>query len=339
MKKIYALFSILVIGLSSYANPIALPMIDISELFFDESGNWKLELGYYEINESQFPVDSIFLYSTTDTVKLSSYEFYGTSGVMVITADSLDSDFVIKRYADTIKVVSYVKGDSFEDVLIFGSSIGAPIDYPRPGQSLSKYRWCFAKDNSPSIGLVNDTIGMCGTVKGVVYDKFSDPVQNRTIRLDFDFTTTENGEYVARVLSKPSTFDYITYRKGKYTNQSVSMTEHSYIMEPDSTIEFDMHLLDTLGTGVSDIGLSKSPITIFPNPISINEKININIDLPILTSDIWVEIVDLNGKLIRKEKINRKESTVDAPSTGGVYIVSAWLDSQMISSQRIIVND
>jgi len=339
MKKIYILFLFSIIVLSIYANPIALPTIEISELYFDESDNWKLEIGYFEVNQIGFPIDSIFLFSTTDSIKLLSYEFIASTGVMVITADSLDSDFIIKRYADTIKVVSYIMEEPFEDILIFGNISGSFINFPRQGQSINKYWMFYTKDNSPTIGFTNDTLGMCGTIKGIIYDKYSGLVQNKTFRLDYFFETSENGEYSARVYSKPSTLSRIDYKSGKFSTQFVSMTEISYIMEPDSVIELDIHLLDTLTTGINDLTFGNIPIKIYPNPVSINEKININIDLPIITSDIWLEIVDLNGKMVRKEKINQKLSSISTPAKSGFYLVSIWLDSQLISTKRIIVNE
>lgn len=321
------------------ANPIVLPTIEISELYFDESDNWKLELGYYGVNQEGFPIDSVFLYSTTDTIKLPTYEFLQSTGVFVITADSLDFEFIINRYADTIKVVTYVIGELFEDSLIFGNIAGASINYPRQGQSISKYWMYYTKDNSPTIGMLNDTTGMCGTVKGVIYDKYSESVNSRTFGLDNYFETSENGEYSARVYSKPSTFSLIYYKTGQYSTQSISITEISYIMEPDSVIEMDIYLLDILTTGINNVNIANTPISVYPNPISKGGELKINIDLPIITSDVYIEIIDLNGKLINKKKINKNSSSIIAPNKSGFYIVRTLLDSEMISSNRIIVND
>ena len=339
MKKIYVLFFLLTVGLTINANPIALPTIEISELYFDESDNWKLELGYYDVNQNGFTIDSIFLYSTTDTIQIPTYEFISTTGVFVITADSLNSEFHVKRFADTIKVLSYSMGQPFEDVLIFGNLPGATINYPRQGQSISKYWMYYTKDNSPTIGLSNDTIGTCGTVKGIIYDKYSEPVDAKTFRLDNYFETSDNGEYSARVYSKPSTFNRINYKTGQYSTQSVSITEISYIMEPDSVIEIDIYILDTLTTGINDINNSSTPVSVYPNPISKSGELKVNIDLPIITSDIYIEIIDLNGKIIKKQKISQNSSSIIAPDKSGFYIFRTILDSEIISSNRIIVNE
>lgn len=339
IKKIGVLFLTLLTGLSIYANPISLPTVEISELYFDDSDNWTLELEYYDIDQNGLTIDSIFLYSSTDTIKLSLYEFIDPMGVLVITADSLNSEFHINRFADTIKIISYSMEEPIEDMLIFGNLPGASINYPRQGQSISKYLMHYTKDNSPTIGLSNDTLGMCGTVKGIIYDKYSEPVKNKTFRLDYYFETSESGEYSTRVYSKPSTSSRIDYKIGQYLTQSASTTEISYTMEPDSVIELDISLLDTLITGINNINISNTAISVYPNPIQKNEKLNINIDLPINTSDIYIEIIDLNGKMIKREKISQNSSSIIAPDKSGFYIIRTMLDSEMISLNRIIVNE
>jgi hypothetical protein len=180
---------------------------------------------------------------------------------------------------------------------------------------------------------------MCGTVKGIIYDKYSVPIESKTFRLDNYFQTSENGEFLARVYSKPSTFSRIDYKTGQYSTQSVSITEISYVMEPDSVIEMNIYLLDTLTTGINDINIANTPISVYPNPISKSVELKINIDLPIITSNIYVEIIDLNGKLINKKKISQNSSSIIAPDKSGLYIVRTLLDSEMISSNRIIVNE
>jgi hypothetical protein len=339
MKKIYILFFLLMLALTINANPIPVPTIEISELYFDESDNWKLELGYSYINPEGYTFDSIFILSSADTAKIADYFLTGEIGQFVITTDSLTTDFRINRLGDTIKVISYAYGGKFEDILIFGNVLGASINYPRVGQSLSKNGYFYVKDNSPTIEFSNDTIGTCGTLKGVIYDKYSEPVENRIFSLDNYFETSENGEFSARVYSKPSTFNRIDYKTGQYSTQSVSITEISYVMEPDSVIEMNIYLLDTLVTGINDINIANTPISVYPNPISKSGELKINIDLPIITSNIYVEIIDLNGKLISKKKISQNSSSIIAPDKSGLYIVRTLLDSEMISSNRIIVNE
>jgi hypothetical protein len=337
MKKIYAILIQLIIGLKLIANPIALPTIEISELFFDNSNNWKLELAYYGDNQNGLTIDSIYIYSTTDTVKLPNYIFSGYMEIFVITKDSLDADFQIKRQGDTIKVVSYCMEQQFEDVLIFGKCQGACINYPREGQSISKYWMYFVKDNSPSIGGSNDTTGMCGTIKGIIYDKYLTPVSQKKFQIDYQFETSENGEYSTRVYSKPTTLNRLNQVIGQYTTRSVSITEINYVMEPDSVIEIDIYLLDTLSSGFNDLTLNNIPIKIYPNPASERDKLTVEIDLPVKTSDIWIEIKSIDGKLIKKEKVTNTKSQINTSNLNGICILNVLFDKQVISSNRILI--
>lgn len=329
------------------ANPIALPTIEISELYFDNSGNWKLELQYCNYDFIPTSFDSVFIYSSTDTAKIPSnfFEFETTieTAFIIITKDSLNSEFNIDKFGNTLKVATFYSGYPIEDILIFGNATGALINYPRQGQSICKYNHCFVKDNSPTLGVLNDTSGICGILKGTIYDKYSENVNNRIFYIDnLVFETSSKGEFKARVLSKPSVFDYIIYQwisQGITFGISASITEISYVMEPDSVVELDIYLLDTLATGINDINVANTPISVYPNPISKSEKLKINIDLPVITSEIYIEIIDLNGKLINKKKIGKNSSSIVAPDKSGYYIVRTLLDSEVISSNRFIVNE
>jgi hypothetical protein len=291
------------------------------------------------MDPEELTFDSIFLYSSTDTVKVPDNSAPGESGQFVLTNDSLNINFIINPLGDSITVVSYSLDDkSFEDVLIFGDLQGASINAPTSGQSISRYGSAYVKDKSQSIGEPNDTTGMCGTIKGIIYNKDSKPVQNKTFTFDFNFETSENGAFSARVLSKPSTYNRIRYKTGPNSTRSVSIDEIFYVMEPDDVVELDIYLLDVL-TGINDPALENAPINIYPNPVSVNEQLKVRIELPVTTSNIWVEIEDLNGKLIRKEKVSRTESFIETPSRSGLYIISVLLDSKIISSERIVVND
>ncbi|HPW65956.1 MAG TPA: T9SS type A sorting domain-containing protein [Salinivirgaceae bacterium] len=349
MKKVCTLFLLLAFGLITKANPYIPLKIKISELYFDEYGNWQLEL-IYNHYDYQYVIDTVFLFSTTDTVKLSDYISFDSEGIIVVTADSLDTEFYINRFADRIGVYGYMSlvdnsGDYFYDdyfftMIIFGDLYGAFINYPREGQSISLYNNYYMKDNSPTIGLPNDTIGACGTIRGTIYDVSLEPVSSRTFCLDNRFETNEHGEFSARVYSKPSNFHSIYHIVGEgHPNQRVFITGISYEMEPDSVIELDIYLLDTLEVGINDINISNTPVSVYPNPISKSGTLKVDIDLPVITSNIYVEITDLNGKLIAKKKVNEKSSTITAPDKGGFYILTILLDSKVISTHRIVVDE
>jgi len=337
MKKTFTIMLQFIIGLKLIANPIVLPTIEISELFFDNSDNWKLELAYSGDDQNEFTIDSIFIFSSTDTAKLPNNAYTGANAIFVVTKDSIDADFQIKRQGDTIRVVSYCREQPFEDVLIYGNCQGACINYPREGQSLSKYWMYFVKDNSPSIGASNDTTGMCGTIKGIIFDKYVTPVSQKKFRIDYPFETSENGAYSTRAYSKPTTLNELNHVIGQYTTQSVSITEIRYSMEPDSVIEIDIYLLDTLSNGFHSTALNNTPIKIYPNPLSEKDKLTVEIDLPVKSSEFWIEINSIDGKLIKKEKAIEKKCQINTSNLNGICILNVLFDNQVISSNRILI--
>ena len=343
MKKFYILILNLIVGLSIYANPISEPTIEISELYFDNSGNWKLELQYFNYDYIEMSFDSVFIYSSTDTARIPDnfFEFDATTetAFIIITQDSLNSEFNLNKLGDTLKLVTYYSSYPTEDILIFGNVSGASIGYPKTGQSVSKYSNFFVKDSSPTIGEANDTLGVMGTIRGIVYDKNMETVADKILNLEIPFETSENGEYSARVYSRSKSISSISQKTSNNSWHKISITNISYTMEPDSVIEMDIYLQDSLYSGINDMELSSSPIKIFPNPISSNEKLNVNIDLPIETSDIYLEIFDMNGKLYRKTKIIEKTNTINMPSKTGLYLINIRLDSKTISSSKILVNE
>ena len=326
----------LIMGFVSYANPIAFPSIWISELYFTESDDWKLELEYIEGSQNNMTIDSIFLSSTADTIELTKFEFSENNNLLVITNDSLDSDFTIARYADTIRVVSYSSGELYEDILIFGNISGSMIGCPRERQSISRYQY-FVKDKSPTISESNDTSGIFGTLKGIIYNKNSEPVKNRSFCLYHCFETNIKGEYSVRALSRPTVLNKIAYKINDSPTGSASIEELSYTMEPDSIIELDIYLTDTLATGINYASIGDDLAQVYPNPVSENRQFNVMIDLPVLTSDVWLEMFDVEGKLIQKEKITQKNQSIHSPAKSGLYLIIIKLDNQLILSKRILV--
>jgi len=343
MKKISASLITFTIGINLAANVIAMTHIMLSELYFDNSGNWKLEIEYYDVGYG-LTIDSMFLYSGTDTVRLPVYSFIKNEDVFVITADSLESGFRINRDGDCIQLIVYLTGGYAEGYeghsLAFGNHPQAVIGAPRQDQSLARYWYHWVKTNSPSIGYPNDTTGMCGTLKGVIYDKYSTPVSNKTFKLlsdiEIPFETSETGEFSVRALSMPTQLEYIIQR-GEQSSKSISIEDLTFDMEPDSVVFRDIYLQDDLITGIPSPSAKNGPVRVYPNPLPATGKLTIEIDLPVLTADIRVEIASLDGKMILQEKITDSKSIISMPEQGGIFIITVLLEKQRIWSGRVIV--
>ncbi len=337
MKRILIASIGLLILIRVLANPIATPTIEISELYFDDAGQWILELWYDNIDEEEFPIDSIFLISSTDTVKLLNYTFYGINGLIVLRQDSLNSELNINPFGDSLSVVYYMPYFNYYDVLVFGESNGAVISSPRCGQSLSKYMWNFSKDKSPTIGEINDTTGMCGTLSGVVYNLYDEPVADQTFMLNggTQFDTDGFGNYTLRMISKPMSFDWIYYQSDHFL--SVDIEEIAFVMEPDSSVFRDIHLLDSLLTDVDQIPATDSPLKLFPNPLSHSDRLNYEIDLPVKTAKCRIDIYTIVGQLIVSQDLTQASGQIELSNATGILLVNFWMENQMLSSNRIVV--
>jgi hypothetical protein len=320
-----------------FANPIALPSINISELYFDSIGDWVLELNYSLENQEKYPIDSTFLLSSEDTVKLTSFFFKGKAGVYLINKDSLATDFKINRYGDFIAVKTFIHGMENDAVLIFGNYNGAVIGFPRIGQSITRYMYSFVKNNSPSLGEPNDTTGILGTLTGTIFDKNSIPVSERKFVMDFQFETSTSGNYTTMVYSKPSTFNRISYPLKQFSWGVVAIAEISYEMEPDSLIITDIYLLDTLQMGKNEVLKNSFPIKLFPNPLSNSDQLHFEIDLPVKTVDCRMEVLTLDSKLLMTRKIMEKKGEINLGDLKGMLIVNVLMDNRLVSTSRILV--
>ena len=88
-----------------------------------------------------------------------------------------------------------------ENEMLFGDYPNAEVTKPSPGQSIAILGNCYTKDNSPTIGQVNDTTGAMGTLWGTIYDINLQPDPEETFYLRSGFTTSNDGEYFQRVPS------------------------------------------------------------------------------------------------------------------------------------------
>lgn len=336
MKKIILVFILAIIGIRLDANPIPVPTLAISELYFENSNDWKLEIKYDYIYTG-FSFDSIFLCSGQDSVKLPDYPLTGYSGHIVLTNDSLSSAFHINRFGDILRLTTYSSiFFQFTDELLFGNVNGSVIDYPLNNQSISKYSEYFVKDDSPTLGFPNDTVGMCGTITGTVYDSLNIPVPNRKFYLDYQFLTSADGKFSTRVLSKPTVKDYLFYTGTYIGIYTISIDSISYVMEPDSLITLDIRLRDSLLPAGIDAIDATSPVKFFPNPVSRSGILQYEIDLPVKTSVIRVEIMSIDGKLLDEINITEKSGVIKMPENSGNYLLNVRIDNKLIKSIRVI---
>ena len=260
MKKIvWGFFGLLLIGIVLFNNPVEGFWADISELYFDESGKWYLELELGTADpQFQLPIDSICISSLAGVSKIKNINFIDSTSYKVITSDSLVSPLTINQSGDSLTLILY-PGDliSFKrkDMLVFGNRSGSIIDSVNSGYSITcinkKY---YTKDNTPTLGFPNDTCGVCATLTGFVYDKNQNIVIDTNLVLTYTLFFDETGRYTTKVLSRKYGFTQIALWRSSYKVflQStlgapidyLNITNVNFNSNPGDVIERNIYLTD-----------------------------------------------------------------------------------------------
>jgi hypothetical protein len=342
MKQIVITTLSLIIWIKIFANPIPTPSFNISELYFTTENQWVLEVAYYEADSEFFTIDSVWIFSSQDSIKLILPELSGHFGLFLIESENLPSSFNLNRYGDLVLLRTFISMEwevfYIDDFVKYGNYSNAIIGYPRIGQSLSSFSYFFAKDNSPTLNTQNDTTGVMGTLMGTLYYNNSVPVTNRLLKLDFPFRTSETGTYTTRVYSRPTSFNRIYYPVNGYFSHSVGFNTINYVMEPDSVIERDIHLVGNLPSGINSYE-SGNPIKFYPNPVSSSSKLNYEINLPTIAGAFRIELTTTDGKLLLSKKIDGTKGELDLFGATGLVLANLWMRNRLISTSRIVVTN
>jgi hypothetical protein len=360
MKKLLLIiFSLACIAITN-ANPLPSPppVIGLSEIGFDSEGNWVIELGYKNIyNENTYmPVDSIFICSSTGRSKLKNLKFKGYAGLIVVRKDSLVSNLNINPTGDSIQIEYYVFNVKKLYVpLVFGNFKNATLACPQTGKSIASYfvfnnmdmynstsisANVYSIDKSPTLGVVNDTTGMCGTLKGKIYDQNNQLLLNSTHILKtngiFDISPSANGSYSVRAFSFKNKISQMYYNEG--TNLFiVDILPIEFNMMPDSVISVDIHIQKI--TSVDEI--KSDPVTtllISPNPIK-DLLFNYEISIPVKSSASYIELISLSGQKIVQFPITENVGKINLPAntTNGIYTLRLLVNNKNYGTSKIII--
>ena len=238
MKKLLLIIFSLTCFTITNANPLPSPppIIGLSEIGYDSDGKWVIEVGYQNIyNQNTYmPVDSIFICSSTGRAKLKNPRFNSWAGIMVVRNDSLLTNLNINSAGDSIQIEYYVFNVKKLYVpLVFGNFKNATLACPQIGKSIASYfvfnntnhssapiyANVYSIDKSPTFGEENDTTGMCGTLKGKIYDQNNQLLINSTLALGThglydNIQPFSDGSYSVKVFSFKSSISRMYYSEG-----------------------------------------------------------------------------------------------------------------------------
>lgn len=351
MKKIIVLSLIMLAAKLINANPIILPGLVLSELKFNENNNWIIELQYFDVNEGML-IDSIWIKSDSGIAKLKHFQINGVSGILLVENDSLNSNLTINPANDNIQILYSINGNSTHsfDALSYGYE-NSMTKSPKINQSIAAtdidYECSYSLDNSPTIGAYNDTIGMCGTIQGHIYDKNNQLITRSDVGFGYNgianvFTPNSDGSYAARIYSRNNHIKWLGYCKIPLTGgfNSVPIQPLDISIVPDTVVDIDIYLTDSFFAGLDAPNLSEeSLIRIFPNPVK-ELSFNYEIEIPVKSSNSYVVVTDIAGKTILKSDVTEYNGIINLPEqiANGNYVVSLYVNNKNYSNTKILID-
>jgi len=368
-KKLHSiLFLAMCINLQSFSNPLPVPeYLKISEFMFNSDNTWKLELV-----DSFFHCDSLLICSSTGRAKVINFQennlcgappyYHFSHPLILITQDDLNAYLPINQEGDSITIVHFCCGgrDNIlpKTVLTFGNYPNAMVGKPAEGQSIvgvssgeyedGEYTHnYYSKNDKPSFGDCDkDESYMCGKLQGKIYDKDGFPLCNRTFILGGYQSQTDNeGNYNLNVYSNTLILDTIRLKKYEYYYWKFDLYGIVNLVQIDvevgDIIGLDIHVIGDLVVSSPEVKISNNPIKIYPNPIKKGSMLNYEIELPILTANIELEVLSLSGQLLLREKITDNTGTIDLQKQmpSGIYILNCLMNGKSLYSTRIVITE
>jgi hypothetical protein len=359
MKKSIMILILITVVFSARGN-VAPPQAYISEILVDSSGNWTIEMGFYQWD---IPIiDSIRLVSSSGSSIITSFtlipgggSFYFDS-LSVITNDNLANPITFNPNGDLVKLISYVNlwGADPVDSVAFGDYPGSMLSCIHEGESViyAMYNigtggtWGFGIDSSPTIGTMNDTTGAMGNFSGIVYDLEGNPFTGGYFGLPFIegmvIHINPDGSFSERVLSHRITFDTI-----KLHLPSRLHTIETYIIEPvDFCLRPDSsHYQDIITTSLV-IGIKEKKedieniVVISPNPFTDKVTFYINRKNSHSTDELTLLIYSLEGRELHRVLLSQDKKRFEwAPGRSvlpGTFIYRLEMNNQAIKSGKFI---
>ena len=352
MKKYFIVFVLFISVIKVTANPLPdpTPYINISELQFRADSSWILEIAIY--SEEAIEVTDIFVKSNSGESKIEHlvYNINDHYSLIVVESNNLISPLFINPLQDSVSIrglCMWGSGIVNGDLLVYGYP-NSKIRTPRVGQSIATCSYYgFSITKSPSIGLSNDTTGMMGTIKGMIYDLEGLPLMNKSdVKFFFNyygssFYPNSDASYSVRYFSNDFiAVNYLSYFNGTGQQGIKLTTPINFSMQPDSIVFCDIYLSDSiLIMGLNEIKKnSESVLKIYPQPIY-GQTFNYEIAIPIKALETYMIFRNINGQEIYRFLVTDNIGEVALPKnlTSGIYNVELFSNKKIYTTAKIII--
>ena len=337
MKKIITCLFIFFVGIL-FANPVQ-PGPAINEIFFDENG-WQIE------------IMSIFLFEgNLDFCAISGINGYSefnpgitfdNNDLVVVTIDDLQNPFVINAECDSIltywDIVPFCYcGFGTEDQGVINPFLGQSLRLEKfyINQTSEFYRHC--KDDSPTIGTVNDTTDYKGHVFGNVLDAQMNAVPNAEI--SFEPCNFNDPAVLSNEFGQYSMWLHALNNEIQIIVNNTVYSDTLITIEPGQC-SLDFILEDYIPSDVHEMVLPYSyyNLTNYPNPF--NPTTEISFSVPQTSSFVTIEIFNSRGQAIKTIKIpnsssqNPNQITWDGTNETGKQVPSGVYLYKLVSNGK-----
>ena len=334
-------------------NPVVIPQAFISEFKFDANNNWILEITFgYSKPYIQQEYDSICIETSNGFSRLNLDNIEDSTNLFVITSDSLVIPLTINRDGDRIKLYSYLSPPWSEpviDSLVFGDYPDSYFDFLPDEYSIARigYGIGFAKDKNPTIGFENDTVGTCGTLSGLIYDKNNILVTSGNFILDNPLYINSAGIFTTSVFARRVTFKFMTnnYEPGHF--QGVRIDTIKLNTNPDSLFINDIHILTDFIVDVEEEQIENTSLVSiinYPNPFNSTTNFIVTIPIELQSKPKEINIFNVNGEKIfsinTSENLNASWDGKDMkgnPVSTGIYYYQLVIGGRILKNGKMIL--
>ncbi|OJX83250.1 MAG: hypothetical protein BGP01_08195 [Paludibacter sp. 47-17] len=351
MKRNFAFGLLLLILNFLKANPLPVPNnFVLAELFFNSEGKWTIELKF--VDDYYFGTDGIYVSSISgqsELKQLNDDAIFKTK-IVTITNDSLKSDLLINPLGDSVFVYCQSAYPIIHP-LVFGNRVTASVRAPQVSESIALYSFDFQDDfafdysidKSPSLGNENDSTGMCGTIRGKIYDPYNLLPANAWLAGNgiINFKPDANGDYCARITSSKHNIDKLYYfipESGISSGYYVKVLPVVVTTEPDTIVNVDLHIYDIVSSVESIKSNQENIFNITPNPI-IESSFHYEITIPVKSSNSYIELFNISGQMVERHYITESSGKINLKQqlTAGNYTVKLFVNNKNYANSKIIV--
>jgi hypothetical protein len=253
------------------------------------------------------------------------------------------------------------------DSIIYGDYPGATVGAPVSGFSIMRIFPGFSEINKPidcltkfpSLGIVNDTLHLSGTLKGQIYDstnriisglKAISGVSTYSFVLETPLSIDSTGTYSTKIfptIFSPTKLFVMVY--GEYWYEVAIEPFELKNIRPDTVVIQDIHLKDdrfVITSVNNELPPINDELTImnYPNPFNLSTTFFIKIPENLRKKAIDISIFNLTGQLVRRISIQKNHSAswdgIDSHGNimpSGTYFYRLNINKQTMKSGSMIL--